>query len=125
VLELLLPHRVAHDLLEVGVRGARAQRLAQVVSPRENRQVRSLPSAVRRIRSQSPQNGSDTGLMKPIFPLPSAKRHTRAVALGSRGTSSSGQTAWMAARISSPDRTCSGAHVRSASSGMYSMKRTS
>ena len=44
------------------------------VSCSENRQVRSLPSAVRRMRSQSPQNGSETGLMKPIFPRPSAKR---------------------------------------------------
>ena len=34
----------------------------------ENRQVRSLPSAVSRIRLQSAQNGSETGLMKPISP---------------------------------------------------------
>ena len=44
------------------------------VSLSENRQVRSLPSAVSRIRSQSPQNGSETGLMNPIRPLPSANR---------------------------------------------------
>jgi hypothetical protein len=40
----------------------------------ENRQVRSSPSAVRRIRLQSPQKGSVTGEMKPISPVPSAKR---------------------------------------------------
>jgi hypothetical protein len=44
------------------------------VSCSENRQVRSLPSAVSRIRLQSPQNGSLTGLMKPMRPWPSAKR---------------------------------------------------
>ena len=44
------------------------------VSLSENRQVRSLPSAVSRMRSQSEQNGSETGLMKPIRPAPSAKR---------------------------------------------------
>ena len=55
-----------------------------------NRHVRSLPSAVSRMRLQSPQNGSDTGLMKPISPLPSANRYTRAVECGSRGCGSSG-----------------------------------
>ena len=44
------------------------------VSLSENRQVRRRPSAVRRMRLQSPQNGSLTGLMKPIRPWPSAKR---------------------------------------------------
>ena len=90
----------------------------------EKRQVRSLPSAVSRTRLQSEQNGSETGLMKPISPWPSAKANTRAVADGSRGSSSSGWTAWMIARSSSPVSTWSGDHVRSASSGMNSMKRT-
>ena len=36
------------------------------VSLSENRHVRSRPSAVRRMRLQSPQNGSETGLMKPM-----------------------------------------------------------
>ena len=44
------------------------------VSLSENRHVRSRPSAVRRMRLQSPQKGSLTGLMKPIEPRPSAKR---------------------------------------------------
>ncbi len=52
--------------------------------------MRSLPSAVSRRRLQSAQNGSETGLTKPISPRPSAKRKTRAVADGSRGSSSSG-----------------------------------
>ena len=44
------------------------------VSSCENRQVRSLPSAVIRIRLQFSQNGSDTELMKPILPgAPSEK----------------------------------------------------
>ena len=77
------------------------------------------------MRSQSPQNGSETGLMNPMRPRPSAKRKTRAVAWGSRGSGSSGKTAWIAARISSPVRTLSGVQAWSASSGMNSMKRTS
>jgi hypothetical protein len=125
VLELLAPDGVADDRSSSSSDAPGAQRRAQVGLAEAEQAGAQLAVAVRRMRSQSPQNGSETGLMKPIFPLPSAKRQTRAVALGSRGTSSSGQTAWMAARISSPDRTCSGAHVRSASSGMYSMKRTS
>src|SRR4051794_21302208 len=94
------------------------------VSCREKRHVRSLPSAVRRTRLQSAQNGSDTGLMKPISPSPSAKRKTRAVAEGSRGSSSSGCTALIIWRSSSPVSTESGDHAWSASSGMNSMKRT-
>ena len=38
------------------------------VSRIENRQVRSSPSAVIRMRLQSAQKGSETGLMKPISP---------------------------------------------------------
>src|SRR5215207_4285910 len=41
----------------------------------EKRQVRSWPSAVRRMRLQVAQNGSLTGLMKPISPTPSANRN--------------------------------------------------
>ena len=77
------------------------------------------------MRLQSPQNGSETGLMKPIRPRPSAKRYTRAVALGSRGSGSSGYTASIVARISAPVSTWSGVQAWSASSGMNSMKRTS
>jgi hypothetical protein len=44
------------------------------VSRSEKRQVRSRPSAVSRIRLQSAQNGSLTGLTKPICPCPSANR---------------------------------------------------
>src|SRR4026207_2550250 len=46
-------------------------------SRREKRQVRSSPSAVSRIRSQLEQNGSETGLTKPISPAPAAKRKGR------------------------------------------------
>ena len=59
------------------------------VSVIENRQVRSSPSAVSRIRLQSPQNGSVTGEMKPISPRPSAKRQRREVPWRSRPTGSS------------------------------------
>ena len=76
------------------------------------------------MRLQSEQKGSDTGLMKPISPWPSAKRNTRAVAEGSRWTSSSGWTAWMIARSSSPVSTWSAVQLWSPSSGMNSMKRT-
>jgi hypothetical protein len=47
------------------------------------------------------------------------------VALGSRGSGSSGYSASIAARISSPVSTWSRVHERSPSSGMNSMKRTS
>src|SRR5256714_330968 len=47
------------------------------VSWREKRQVRSLPSAVRRTRLQSAQNGSGTGVVKAVSPLPSGERDTR------------------------------------------------
>ena len=44
------------------------------VSPTEKRQVRSLPSAVMRMRLQWSQKGSDTELMKPTLPgAPSEK----------------------------------------------------
>ena len=75
VLELLAPDRVAHDLLDLGVASRPSRSGARrSVSFMENRQVRSIPSAVRRMRLQSPQNGSVTGEMKPISPLPSANR---------------------------------------------------
>ena len=77
------------------------------VSRIENRQVRSLPSAVRRRRLQSAQNGSETGLMNPISPPPSANRKTRAVACGSRGSASSACRVSISARSSSPVRTAS------------------
>ena len=64
------------------------------VSCRLNRQVRSLPSAVRRMRLQSAQNGSETGLMKPISPRPSRKRQTLRGRVRARAaTGSSGWTA--------------------------------
>ena len=62
------------------------------VSLREKRQVRRRPSAVRRMRSQSPQKGSETGLIRPILPTPSANRCVRAVACGARSAGSSGKT---------------------------------
>src|SRR5207245_816942 len=94
-------------------------------SRRENRQVRSCPSAVRRIRLQLEQNGSETGLTKPISPLPSAKRNRRAVDDGFAGTSTSGPyRSSIRVRISPPVSTWSALHARSASSGMNSMKRT-
>ena len=71
------------------------------VSLSEKRQVRSMPSAVRRMRLQSPQNGSLTGEMKPISPCPSAKRQRRAVPWRSRPTASSGYAASISRRISS------------------------
>ena len=46
--------------------------------------MRSLPSAVTRIRLQSPQNGSVTGEMKPIEPWPSANSQRRDVPWRSR-----------------------------------------
>jgi molybdopterin-guanine dinucleotide biosynthesis protein A len=90
VLELLAPDGVADERLELVVEAPARSGSRRSVSCSEKRQVRSLPSAVRRMRLQSAQNGSETGLMKPISPLPSAKRKTRAVACGSRGSSSSG-----------------------------------
>ena len=77
------------------------------------------------MRLQSPQNGSDTGLMKPIDPLPSAKRYTRAVEWALRGWGSSGKCCSMIARTSAPLSTLSGVQAWSASRGMNSMKRTS
>ncbi len=88
--------------------------------------MRSFPSAVRRIRLQSEQNGWETGSMKPSRPgAPSANRYVRAVALGSRSSSTSGKCSPIRVRISSPLSTLSGVHPSSASSGMNSMKRTS
>src|SRR5579883_2739148 len=43
-------------------------------SQTENRQVRILPSEVRRMRLQCPQKGLETGAMMPISPRPSSKR---------------------------------------------------
>ena len=87
--------------------------------------MRSRPSAVRRTRLQSAQNGSETGLMKPIRPCAVGE----AVDAGGRAglarlSGSSGYTASIAARISAPVSTWSGVQARSASSGMNSMKRT-
>src|SRR6266542_3226427 len=93
-------------------------------SRRENRQVRSRPSAVSRIRSQEEQNGSETGLTNPISPAPSAKRYRRAVEEAFAGISTRGQRSWIRARISAPVSTSSWRQASSASSGMNSMKRT-
>ena len=68
-----------------------------------NRQVRNWPSAVRRTRSQSPQNGFVTLGMTPTSPRPSSV----APAIGGRGAAgrqrSSGYTAEIASTISSCD----------------------
>ena len=74
VLELLAPDGVADDLLELVILGAVPHRTAQVGLAQREQAGAQPPSAVRRIRLQSEQNGSDTGLMKPIRPRPSAKR---------------------------------------------------
>ena len=74
VLELLAPDRVADDLLELVVARAGAQRRAQVGLV-EREEAGAQPAlGGQRMRLQSPQNGSLTGLMKPIRPWPSAKR---------------------------------------------------
>ena len=82
VLELLAPDGIANHPLELGVVRTERSTARRSVSLIENRQVRSLPSAVRRMRLQSAQKGSDTGLMKPSSPRPSWKPNTRAVACG-------------------------------------------
>ena len=126
VLELLAPHRVADDLLELVVVAPARSGPRRSVSLSENRHVRSRPSAVRRMRLQSPQNGSETGLMKPIAP----------VAVGEAVDAGGGvRLALARARAASgslDDRAdlgagehLSGVQARSASSGMNSMKRTS
>ena len=67
------------------------KRSRTVRSSSENRQFRSAPSAVTRRRLQVPQNGSETLEIKPISPIPSAKRNRSAGAVptgsesGSRG----------------------------------------
>ena len=58
------------------------------------RQVRSLPSAVTRIREQCPQNGCVTGAIKPISPAPpSSNRYLRAVSLLPCGICTNGHRA--------------------------------
>ena len=90
VLELLAPDRVADDLLELVVVAPARSGARRSVSLSENRQVRSLPSAVRRMRLQSPQNGSDTGLMNPIRPRRRRSGRRARSRCGSRGSGSSG-----------------------------------
>ena len=94
------------------------------VSSSANRQVRSAPSAVMRIRSHEEQKGCETGLMNPTSPAPSANAQRSAVDEAGAGRRTSGCAASIIARISSPVRTSSFDQVRSASSGMNSMKRT-
>ncbi len=86
--------------------------------------MRIWPSAVSRSRSHVAQNGSDTGLMKPTSPMPSANRYTREVELGSTCTGTSGFQPSIISKISRPASTCSRRQLPSASSGMNSMKRT-
>ena len=78
------------------------------------------------MRLQSPQNGSETGLMKPIAALAvgeavDARGGVRLARLGLERAALLDDRA----RISSPVSTLSGVHAWSASSGMNSMKRTS
>ena len=63
--------------------------------------------------------------MKPIEPCPSANSQRRDVPWRSRPMSFSGYAAWISRRTSAFGSTRSRDHVRSASSGMNSMKRTS
>src|SRR5204862_37616 len=77
------------------------------VSRTANKQFRNWPSAVRRTRSQVPQNGCVTLLITPISPLPSRYRHTDAGAVP-RCTASSGYTASMVATTSDPGTTTCG-----------------
>ena len=92
-------------------------------SKTENRQVRILPSLVRRTRLQCPQNGFDTGAIIPISPTPSSKR----IAARSRCNHAPLPPAdepLHLRTISSCVITTSGDQTRSSSSGMNSMKRT-
>ena len=64
---------VANRLGDLGVGGSAAQAAARTsVSSSENRQLRSLPSDVSRIRLQLMQKGRLTEAMKPTRPPPSA-----------------------------------------------------
>ncbi len=91
-----------------------------------------LPSEVIRTRLQCPQKGRDTGAMIPISPTPSAKVNRLAVSLAVFGGSSTspagtpqdGRHAVSRATISSIGTTVSGVQLRSSSSGINSINRT-
>ena len=77
------------------------------------------------MRLQVAQNGSLTGLMNPISPMPSAKRNRCDVDEASASIGTSGmKSRSMIALISAPVRTRSRSQLPSASSGMNSIKRT-
>src|SRR5262249_16652485 len=93
-------------------------------SSTENRHVRSCPSAVSRMRLHCPQNGCETGLMKPISPMPSANVKRREGLLGSAATGTRDmKSRSRIALISPPLSTRSRCQLPSASNGMNSMKR--
>ncbi len=93
------------------------------VSCTAKRQLRNMPSAVRRTRSQLPQNDSVTLAMMPTSPRPSRYRKRSAGADPRPSTGSSGYTAPMAASTSAAGTTEPADQRSSASRGMNSMNR--
>ena len=86
------------DLVVVAPRRRASRRSDSSVA---NRQVRNWPSAVSLTRSHAPQNGFVTDGITPTVPRPSRYRHRSAGAAPRAGSCSSGNTALMAATISS------------------------
>jgi hypothetical protein len=82
VVTRLFSHDDSTDIRSKITVGSSAQHLSvEVVVALEKRQVRILPSEVRRTRLQWPQKGRETGAMMPISPRPSSKVKRRAVSL--------------------------------------------
>ena len=95
------------------------------VSSSANRQVRNMPSAVSRSRLHVSQNGSVTRRSR--RPARARRRRTGSVVAGSCAwpSGASGCTASIAARMRAAGTTLARSQACSASSGMYSMNRTS
>ncbi len=95
-------------------------------SSRANRQLRTWPSAVRRTRSQSPQNGRVTEAITPTVAGPPSTRNSSAGALP-RGSSAGerSNSALSRSKISSAVTMPSRLQPCWASSGICSMKRSS
>ena len=101
------------------------------VSSWPNRQFRTWPSAVRRVRSQAPQNGCETLAMTPTrtgrpstVECPATTQVSAGAAPRSCGSGSSLNSARSWARISSPGTISSRRHACWASSGICSMIRS-
>ena len=121
------PHRGAPRRLERRHRRRRVRISARrSVSSRENRQLRTWPSAVSRVRSQAEQNASDTDAMMPTVAGPPSTRHSCAGAeprgAGS-GVSVEVPAAGWPARSSAPI-VVPRDHSWPASSGICSMMRS-